>query len=124
MTQKLYKSQRTQKLAKRKIYSPLGVFRTKEEKNRYKYLKTLEQKEIIRDLDRGIVFRLPDLTCQNKKGETVSKKAEFKADIVYVDKDGITHMEMLKRRYTGSSIYAKKKKLMSELYDDFVIEEI
>lgn len=95
------------------------VFDSKLEAERYGILKLLEKAGEIKDLEMQVEFVLiPPFTHNGKK----YRKATYKADFVYTDKEGKQIVEDTKGFVTKE--YALKKKLLLFRYPDIDFREV
>jgi len=95
------------------------VFDSKLEMTRYAYLKILESRGIISNLQRQFTFELiPKFTCQGIKYRSVS----YKADFSYDNKKGEWIIEDAKGRVTPE--YRTKRAILLSAKHDFLFYEI
>lgn len=97
---------KSSKYYNRKVNAPEGVFDSKKEYKYFLHLKWLESQGKIKNLRRQVVFELVPKT--DKFGPV-----RYKADFVFEDNKGVTHVIDVKSDFTRKMAgYIVKKKLL------------
>lgn len=107
------------KYGNHKIKTDEGVFDSKGEYNRWRFLKAEQESGIITALQRQVSFELIP-TQRGADGKVIERACKYVADFVY-NRDGETIVEDYKGMKTP--VYNIKKKLMLERFG-VVIREV
>lgn len=108
------------KYKNKKQKTAFGMVDSKKEAKRLKQLKFLEEVGDITDLKTQVPFELIP-SQRGADGKVLERACSYRADFVYVDKNGVTHVEDTKGFRTKD--YIIKRKLMLKVHG-IRIEEV
>lgn len=99
------------KYSARKCYLDGMLFDSQAEKERYCHLRLLEKAGEIHDLEHHPKFTLiPEQ--RDAYGKLLEKPVEYEADFMYLDDEGVVHVEDVKGMQDPPKEYVIKRKLM------------